>query len=168
MKSLLTITGISLALTLPVQLLANSDRLPTTLNLTEQQSQQLKQFQQKRKLQLQQAKQAQQELDKKELSTFLSPEQVTIILEKQQLKQMMRKAKRNPVQKIILQAEQLGLSDNQIVQLEQLKQRIEQLRTDQVSRQEIRTQAKNELTVILSQEQIEKIRKKGKRLTKGN
>ena len=168
MKSLLTITGISLALTLPVQLLANSDRLPTTLNLTEQQSQQLKQFQQKRKLQLQQAKQAQQELDKKELSTFLSPEQVTIILEKQQLKQMMRKAKRNPVQKIILQAEQLGLSDNQLVQLEQLKQRIEQLRTDQVSRQEIRTQAKNELAVILSQKQIEKIRKKGKRFTKGD
>ena len=91
MKSLLAITGISLALTLPVQLLANSDRLPTTLNLTEQQSQQLKQFQQKRKLQLQQAKQAQQELDKKELSTFLSPEQVTIILEKQQFKQMMTK-----------------------------------------------------------------------------
>ena len=66
MKSLLAITGISLALTLPVQLLANSDPLLTTLNLTEQQSQQLKQFQQKRKLQLQQAKQAQQKLDKKE------------------------------------------------------------------------------------------------------
>ena len=72
------------------------------------------------------------------------------------------------MQKIILQAEQLGLSDNQLVQLEQLKQRIEQLRTDQVSRQEIRTQAKNELAVILSQEQIEKIRKKGKRFTKGD
>ena len=137
-----------LAICIPSTLMAYS--LSDELNLSPSQQQQLKQFKEKRKLQLQESKKQQLIADQQALNTFLNEQQVQQIIQQQLYKKRIRPS---GIQRLMAKKDVLNLTENQVIQLQQIPESIDSTLSKKAKRQQI----KQQIASILNEQQLEQI-----------
>ena len=130
------------------------------LNLSEEQQVLLKQFHQQRKSEKLAAKKVQMDEDKATLSEFLSEAQVELILNRTKEGKKGRHHGKNKGLRLLKHAEELGLSENQISQIESILELNKVKDGDKKQSKEERMAVKEQIMSVLTQEQIELIEQK--------